>query len=213
MGSGAALPPPDTSRRNQLTIREDIISRIRTTGADSVAVLKASVDAAVEAITDASLAIVASLKSGGKVLICGNGGSAADAQHMAAELVGRFLLDRAPYAAVALTTDTSVLTALTNDFGADCIFEKQVQALGRAGDVFIGISTSGNSRNVLAAITAAKQAGMVTIAMTGCGGGRLKFLSDILIDAASDHTPRIQETHAFFVHTICEIVEQAMAVT
>ena len=150
------------------------------------------------------------LRDGGKVMFCGNGGSAADAQHLAAELMGRFLADRAPMASVALTVDSSALTAIGNDYGFDQVFARQVRGLGRAGDVLVGISTSGNSANVVAAFEAAREMGVRTVALTGGGGGTMATLADLLINAPSLSTPRIQELHIAIGHTICELVEDAL---
>jgi D-sedoheptulose 7-phosphate isomerase len=149
------------------------------------------------------------LRAGGKVMFCGNGGSAADAQHLAAELMGRFLADRAPMASVALTVDSSALTAIGNDYGFDQVFARQVRGLGRAGDVLVGISTSGNSANIVAAFEAARELGIHTLALTGGGGGTMATLADLLINAPSLSTPRIQELHIAIGHTICELVEDA----
>lgn len=152
-----------------------------------------------------------SLRAGGKVMFCGNGGSAADAQHLAAELMGRFLADRAPMASIALTVDTSALTAIGNDYGFEQVFARQVRGLGRAGDVLVGISTSGNSANILAAFAAARELGIGTVALTGGGGGEMATLADLLINAPSLSTPRIQELHIAIGHTICELIEDALA--
>lgn len=149
------------------------------------------------------------LKGGGKVLFCGNGGSAADSQHLAAELTGRYLRDRAPLAAVALTVDTSALTAIANDYSYDEVFARQVRGLGRAGDVLVGISTSGNSRNVVAALEAARALGMRTVGLTGAAGGRMKELCDVCLCVPSTDTPRIQEMHIAAGHMLCELVENA----
>jgi D-sedoheptulose 7-phosphate isomerase len=150
------------------------------------------------------------LRAGGKVLTFGNGGSAADAQHFAGELVGRFLRDRPALAALALTTDPSVLTAIGNDMGWDAVFRRQVEAHGRPGDVAVGISTSGRSANVVEALRAARARGLLTVGMTGGGGGRLEGMVHYLIDVPSHETPRIQEVHAMVVHILCQIVEEAM---
>ncbi len=154
--------------------------------------------------------IVDSLSSGGKVLIFGNGGSAADAQHIAAEFVNRFMLERRPLAAVALTTDTSVITSIGNDYSFDDIFSKQITAIGKKEDVAIGISTSGNSKNVVNAVKAAKKAGIYTIGMTGEGGGALENECDILLAVKSRVTARIQETHITIGHILCQLVETKM---
>lgn len=148
------------------------------------------------------------LKTGNKVLFCGNGGSAADAQHLAAELIGRFQKERRSLASIALTTDTSILTAVANDYGYDEVFARQVEGLGRSGDVLIGISTSGNSANVVKAALKARDTGMHTIAFTGEGGGKLKDICDITFAVPSKVTARIQEMHIMVGHIICELVEE-----
>jgi len=151
------------------------------------------------------------LNAGGKVLAFGNGGSAADAQHLAAELVGRYLKDRRALPAIALTTDPSIVTAVGNDMGFDVVFRRQVEAHGRKGDVAVGISTSGRSPNVIAALQAARAIGLVTVALTGAGGGALKGQVDHLIDVPSPDTPRVQEVHGVVVHLLCQIVEEDLA--
>lgn len=155
-------------------------------------------------------ACVKTLQHGGRVLFAGNGGSAADAQHWAAELVGRFSFNRPALAGIALTTDTSAITAIGNDFGYEQIFARQVEALGRPGDVFIGISTSGNSKNVLLAAELARSNGLVTAGFTGQGGGALARLCDHLLAMPSVHTPTIQQGHALLGHVLCEFIEDAM---
>jgi len=157
---------------------------------------------------DAAALISSSLKKGGKILLCGNGGSAADCQHFAAELAGRFEKDRKPFPAIALTTDTSLLTAVANDYGFEKIFSRQVQALGRRGDVLVAISTSGNSPNVLEAAKAAKKQGMKIIGLTGASGGKLAGLCGVCVRAPSNRTCRIQEVHSAVIHAICFSVEQ-----
>lgn len=151
--------------------------------------------------------------SGGKVLVCGNGGSASDALHIAAEFVGRFKLERTPLPCIALNTNVSAITAIGNDYGFVDIFARQVRAFGKAGDVFIGISTSGNSPNVIKALVEAREMGLVTVAMTGAKGGRIRSdsLSDILLSAPTDDTPRIQEMHITCAHLYCMLVEEFMA--
>lgn len=163
-----------------------------------------------DVVAKAASAIAISLKNGGKILIAGNGGSAADAQHFAAEFVGRFTADRPAYAAIALTTDSSMLTAWSNDVGFDSVFARQVQALGRPGDVFIGISTSGESKNILLAAAEARRIGMTSIGLIGRDGGRLRSASDISIIVPSNETPRIQECHILIIHMLCELVERAL---
>ena len=155
--------------------------------------------------------LCACLKAGGKVLVCGNGGSAADAQHLAAEFVNRFLMERRPYAAIALTTDSSILTSIGNDYTYDQVYEKQVQALGRPGDFLIGISTSGNAGNVIRALAAAREQGVKTVLLTGGTGGKAAPLADrVLSVACTTHTPRIQEGHLIIMHTLCERLEERM---
>ena len=161
-------------------------------------------------IKKAAERIVASVKAGGKLLAFGNGGSAADAQHMAAELVGRYKLERKGYPAIALTTDTSILTAVGNDYGYASIFERQVEALAKKRDVLIGISTSGNSENVVRAFEKGKAIGTFNISLTGKDSGRIKGISDININSASENTARIQECHVLAYHILCELVEQEM---
>ena len=151
--------------------------------------------------------LVESLRAGGKLLFFGNGGSAADAQHLAAEFVGRYAAERAPLAAIALTTDSSALTAIGNDFGFDQIFVRQIRALGRPGDVAIAISTSGRSRNVILGVEAAREAGLATIALTGGDGGDLATMVDVAIVVPSTATARIQECHIAIGHVLCEYVD------
>lgn len=147
------------------------------------------------------------LKDGGKLLFCGNGGSAADAQHIAAELSGRFYRDRAPLFAEALHVNSSYLTAVANDYGFGAVYERMVNAAGRQGDILFAISTSGNSENILKAAEAAQKIGMKVVAMTGADGGQLKNTTDYLLNVPSDDTPRIQESHILLGHIICELIE------
>ena len=163
----------------------------------------------VEAIVRATEAVVGALRQGRKVLVFGNGGSAADAQHFVAELVGRYLVERQAWPAIALSTDTSILTALGNDYGFDRVFARQVEAHGQAGDVALGITTSGRSPNVLRALEAANERGLITIALTGRGGdaGRL---ATIHLGVDDDRTPRIQEVHITMLHILCELVEEEL---
>ena len=150
------------------------------------------------------------VRKGGKILVFGNGGSAADAQHFAGELVGRFTKEGPPIPALALTTDTSIITAVGNDYGYEHVFTRQVEAHGRAGDVAIGISTSGNSKNVIEAIVLAKSKGLLTVGMTGEGGGALAAQVDHLFAAPSRSTPRIQEVHHLMNHILCELLEERL---
>jgi len=152
--------------------------------------------------------LIRALKNGNKILLCGNGGSAADAQHIAAELAGRFNYDRDSLPAIALTTNTSSLTAIANDYGYEAVFAKQVQGLAKKGDVVIAISTGGNSPNVVLAIEEAKKKEAITIGFVGKQGGKLKELVDYIIHVPSNNTPRIQETHIFVGHIICSLVEE-----
>lgn len=153
---------------------------------------------------------IAALRAGRKLLFCGNGGSAADAQHWAGELVSRFHYDRPGLPAIALTTDSSILTAIGNDYGYDRVFARQVEALGVAGDVLVAISTSGNSPNVVAAIEAARAQGLATIGFTGQGGGRMAALCDVCIRIPSTSTPRIQEGHEVLGHALCALIEATL---
>lgn len=153
---------------------------------------------------------IASLSVGGKVIFCGNGGSAADAQHLAAELMGRFLIDREPMAAISLTVDTSALTAIGNDYGYDKVFSRQLRGLARPDDVLVGLSTSGNSENIVSAFEAARNMGVKTIGLTGRGGGRMASLSDLLIAVDDDRTSHIQEAHIVIGHMLCAFVEDAL---
>ncbi len=153
--------------------------------------------------------LIAALRAGGKILVCGNGGSAADAQHLAAELVGRFGHTRRGLPAIALTTDSSALTSIGNDFGFDAVFARQVEALARPGDVLIGISTSGNSRNVIEAIQAASALGVTTLGLLGGAGGALKTMLDYALIAPSSETPRIQECHILIAHIWCAMIDEA----
>ena len=155
-------------------------------------------------------ACIESLKNGGKILLAGNGGSAAQASHMAGELMGKFAFDRPGLPAFALNTDTCVITAIGNDFGFNQIFTRQIKAHGKKGDVFIGFSTSGNSENILLAFEEARACGLVSIGFTGNRGGPMRELCDFLIEVQSDETPRIQEEHLRLGHVLCGIVEEAL---
>ena len=172
--------------------------------------LLATLHALDDQVLQAGILATHSLQQGGKLLFCGNGGSAADSQHLAAELTGRFIKDRRPLAAMALSTDTSALTCIGNDYSFDEIFARQVVGLGRKGDVLIGISTSGNSRNVIRAVEEAKKLGMVSIGLLGRDGGQLKSLCDHSIVVPSDVTARIQECHILIGHTLCGMIEQEL---
>jgi D-sedoheptulose 7-phosphate isomerase len=184
--------------------------RIQQQFFDSADLKYAAAESLTRPIADAVHALVGCVTSGGKVLVCGNGGSAADAQHFAAEFVGRFERERPPLAAVALTTDSSILTAIGNDYDFTAIFAKQVQALGNPGDVLLAISTSGSSANVVAAVQTAKAKEMTVIALTGRGGGRLRELlgeTDVHICVPHERTARIQEVHLLAIHCLCDAVD------
>lgn len=161
-------------------------------------------------IEEATKLIAIALKTGKKILIFGNGGSAADAQHMACEFVGRYKKERKALPAIALTTDTSILTAVSNDFSFEDVFSRQIEALGESGDIAFGISTSGNSKNVFNAIQIAKEKGLKTIGLLGCDGGIIKDAVDIPIVVPAKSTPRIQESHTVIEHIICELIEEEL---
>ncbi|EJB6900839.1 D-sedoheptulose 7-phosphate isomerase [Campylobacter jejuni] len=161
-------------------------------------------------IKNASLEVIKAYKNGNKTLLAGNGGSAADAQHIAGEFVSRFYFDRPGIASIALTTDTSILTAIGNDYGYENLFARQVQAQGVKGDVFIGISTSGNSKNILKALELCKQKEIISIGLSGANGGDMNELCDYCIKVPSTCTPRIQEAHILIGHIICAIVEEEL---
>ena len=180
---------------------------------DSISVKQEAEIVLPEVVAHVVLAMVDCLKAGGKVMACGNGGSAADAQHFAAELIGRFEREREELAAIALTTDSSILTAVGNDYSYDDIFSKQVRGLGKQGDILLGISTSGNSKNVVKAIEAAKKMGIKIIAFTGNGGGKIATLldkDDIHLCVPSSRTARIQETHLVMLHGLCDGVDHVL---
>jgi D-sedoheptulose 7-phosphate isomerase len=179
--------------------------------ADHQAVLEATLQTLPNAIEEAATLMVEALKQGNKVLFFGNGGSAADAQHWAAELSGRYKVERGGLAGIALTTDTSALTAIGNDYGFEFIFSRQVEALGRKGDVLVGISTSGNSPNVLRAFEKGKSLGCKSIGFSGRDGGKMAALCDVNLIIPSNNTPRIQEMHALIGHILCQAVDDAYA--
>ncbi len=168
-------------------------------------------DALLGKVEQAGRQIIAAIKKGNKVLVCGNGGSAADSQHMAAEMIGRFERERRGLPAVALTTDTSSLTALANDYDFDIVFERQVEALGRRGDVLLALSTSGRSPSVLKAVRRARKMGIRTIGLTGKDGGRLSRSADLSLVMPASNTARIQECHICVLHILCDIVERAFS--
>jgi D-sedoheptulose 7-phosphate isomerase len=178
--------------------------------AESKIVFSAMEDALFVTLEASAVACIYSLQRGGKVLLAGNGGSAAQAQHMAGEFMGRFAFDRPGLPAIALTTDTSVLTAIGNDYGYESLFSRQVQAHGNKGDVFIGYSTSGQSPNILMAFEEARSCGLVCIGFTGNRGGPMRELCDFLLDVPSSETPRIQEGHLLLGHILCGLVEKTL---
>ena len=164
----------------------------------------------IESIVEISQLMIGGLRTGGKVIVVGNGGSASDSQHIAAELVGRFKKDRSALAGIALTTNTSILTSLANDYGYDVVFSRQVEALGKKNDVVLGISTSGKAKNVALGIKQAKKMGIKTVALSGGDGGELVKLADVSLLVPSNITARIQEAHITIAHIICEMIEQEL---
>lgn len=191
------------------SMRHEIAKRLEESAQIKIAVAKNKVSE-IERMVDF---IITAYKSGGKVVLFGNGGSAADAQHLACELVGRFMLERRAFPAIALTTNTSTLTAVANDCGYETVFSRQVEALVNEKDVVIGISTSGNSPNVIEAIKTAKRKGAKTIGLTGGNGGKLAGVADLVLTVPSDSTPRIQEAHITIGHIVCELVERELSGT
>ena len=190
-----------------------IEQRIQQQFFDSADLMYAAADVLSKPIADSVEAVMGCITAGGKLMVCGNGGSASDAQHFAAEFVGRFERERPGLAALALTTDTAILTAIGNDYDFNSIFSKQVQALGTPGDVLIAISTSGNSANVLAAVEAAHAKDMTVVALTGRAGGKLGALlmdTDVHICVPHDRTARIQEIHGLALHCLCDAVDQQL---
>lgn len=189
---------------------QTIQDKIRSRFEDSAANIRLTGERLAGKIAQAAQMIIASLSAGGGVFLFGNGGSAADAQHIAGELVGRFLAERRSLRAEALSTDTSVLTCVANDYDYASIFSRQLEGKARPGDVAVALSTSGNSPNILAALETAKKIGLKTIALTGDGGGRAAALADILLDVpCKGSAPRIQEAHSVIYHVLCEFVEAA----
>ena len=185
---------------------------LRARVAESIEAERRLLDSDALALTAAAAGrVVECLAAGGKVLFFGNGGSASDAGHLAAELLGRFFIDRRPLAAVALAETTAAMTAIGNDYGYLEVFARQVRALGRPGDVAVGLSTSGTSGNVVRGLEAARELGLVTVAFTGAGGGKLTDLADVCVRVPSEDTPRIQELTMLLGHTLCEIVERELA--
>jgi D-sedoheptulose 7-phosphate isomerase len=191
---------------------DDFEDRVRASMEASIAAKQKLLQDAglVATLAEVSRVIVQAMSAGGKALLFGNGGSAGDAQHIAAEFVGRFAFDRPALPALALSVNTSCMTAIGNDYGFELVFSRQIEALGRMGDVAIGISTSGNSANVVRGLMAAKSLGLPTVAFTGCTGGKVKAAADYCLCASSNETPRIQECHILIGHIIAELVEQTI---
>jgi D-sedoheptulose 7-phosphate isomerase len=187
-----------------------MIKRVQQIALESIETKRAFFDSHADVVARAADLLIATIRAGGKLLIFGNGGSAADAQHIAAELVNRLNYDRPPIAAIALTTDTSIITSVANDASFADLFERQVRALGRAGDAVIAISTSGNSANVLKAVAAARELGINIVALAGRDGGKLAPLADVALVVESDSTQRVQETHITIAHILCELIEDAL---
>lgn len=185
-----------------------IINQITDSAATKKAILDN--DALIDLIVEVAKACVEVYRNGKKTLIAGNGGSAADAQHFAAELVGRYGFDRPSLPSIALTTDSSNLTAIGNDYGYEYVFSRQLEGLAQEGDLFIGISTSGNSQNVINAFASAKERGVTTVALVGRDGGKMASMADFAIVIPSNATPRIQESHLLIEHMICDIIEKEM---
>jgi phosphoheptose isomerase len=189
------------------------LEQIRAQFAESMEVKRRSAEMLLPAIGKAAALMTACLAGGGKILACGNGGSAADSQHFAAELLNRFERERQGLPAVALNTDTSTITSIANDYSFDLVFSKQVRALGVAGDCLLAISTSGNSRNVLEAVGAAHERGMTVVALTGRNGGQIAarmMAKDVEIRVPSERTARIQEVHLLAIHCLCEAIDRAV---
>jgi D-sedoheptulose 7-phosphate isomerase len=195
------------SHHAQLTTKETIIRAFDESVRVKQAFLRENLDTLIRAVE----AITVAFQHGNKLILFGNGGSAADAQHIAAEFINRFMIERPPLPAIALTTDTSILTSIANDYGYREIFAKQIRALGKEGDIALAISTSGNSDNVLAAIAACKDLKITTIGLTGGNGGKMAGKVDFLLQAsAGQNSPRIQETHILVGHVICAVVDQKL---
>jgi len=212
IGKGHAMTSENIKRKADVALVADAAQRLRVHVLESMETKRKLLETAEEPILNAAKQLVACMQEGGKLLLCGNGGSAADCQHIAAEFVSvlnqSFLRPGLP--AIALTTDTSILTASANDFGYAGIFERQVQALGRAGDVLIGLSTSGNSENVLRAFAYARQHGIGTIGLTGTPGGKFPGACDVCIRVPAQSTQFIQESHIMIGHIICDLVERSL---
>lgn len=193
-----------------MTLRTDHHSLIDKAVQDLVKACSDTAKSCYPRLSELAVWICAAFAGGGKLLLCGNGGSAADSQHIAAEFINRFRMERRPLPAIALTTDTSILTAISNDYNFDHVFSKQIEALATPKDVVIGISTSGNSQNVITALDAARSAGAKAVAFTGKSGGNTTGHADLVLSVNSEDTPRIQEVHIFLGHLLCDMVEQEL---
>ncbi len=176
----------------------------------SIEVKKQVIDSLIPQIEQAAKLMVAALKNGNKIMFFGNGGSAADSQHLAGEMIGRFLKERKSLPAIALSTDSSILTCLSNDYGFDIVFSRQIEGLAKPGDIAFGISTSGNSKNVLLGLEKAKELGCKTIGLLGCDGGKIAKKVEVTITVPSKDTPRVQESHITIGHIICNLIEQEL---
>lgn len=204
------MPTPQVS---ESTPAMDPVAHVRSHFQDAIALKQRMSETLAPAIARAGAALAEAFRRGNKVLACGNGGSAADCQHFAAELVGRFERERPGLPAVALTTDSSALTAIGNDYSYDAVFAKQVEALGRQGDILLALSTSGNSRNVIAAMDAARARGMAVIALTGRDGGAMAAMlgpDDFHLNVAHPRTMRVQEVHILALHCLCDLVDNIL---
>jgi len=208
-GRSALVTKADNRKRTRCRLSQDLIAAHMKTSL--AAFERAAQDAAMlAAAREIAQVIVHGLRAGHKLLLVGNGGSAADAQHIAAEIVGRYKKERPAYAAIALTTDTSALTAISNDYGFEQVFARQVAGLGRRGDMLLALSTSGRSPNILAALRVAHEHGIITIGFTGANGAAMGVACDHLLVAPSDDTPVVQQIHLAVAHGICDEVEQAL---
>lgn len=187
-----------------MKMKEDAVKILK----ESIQVKEEIIKSQVDKIVEIAQLLIDCLKNGNKIILFGNGGSAADSQHIAAELVGRFQKERSGLPALALTTNTSIITAIANDYGYDQIFSKQLEALAKKGDVVVGISTSGNADNVIKGLNKAKELGLKTIGLTGCDGGGLAKIVDLSLVVSSRVTARIQESHIAIGHVICDLVEK-----
>ena len=202
--------PPSLGAKGH-AMGEDMTGRVRKRFEEALATIRLTDEHLAGRVVQAAGLIIEAHRSGGGVLLFGNGGSAADAQHIAGELVGRFQRERRALRAVALTTDSSVLTSIANDYDFRRVFARQIEGLARPGDVAVGLSTSGNSPSVVEGLAAARRMGLKTVAFTGAGGGKCAALADVLLDVPARPAARVQEAHAVLYHVLCELVEDAAA--